>query len=141
MWIEWTWWALALTPVVWILQNILHEGSHLWMAMEHYGLMPKALIPYPHKHGGKWHFSRCTFEEPEGPIPVVDIAPLVMSVVYGLAVAAIMIFMASPFQRSFFLVIVAAPVVDALFWVRGYFWGSPSCDGKAFRAAMKGRRR
>ena len=126
------WWILALVPVAWLVQNCLHELSHLVTAWVVYGRKPLGFFPYPHKHNGKFYFARCRYEQgPETLAPQceIHIAPLTWGAAWfavNLALVLMGLLWALPFA--------VCGLVDALWFVRGYFWSkNPWNDGQRWR--------
>ena len=133
---EWSWWVLAFVPGVWLLQNIYHEGSHLLSVWIHYRLKPLAFWPFPHKHEGRWYLARYVHEQSVTPTPEVYIAPLLFNLFYtaGIIIGAAIILSIKLADPTIFLIpFILAPIIDILFWIYGYLWGSPLTDGKKYK--------
>jgi hypothetical protein len=137
--IEWTWWCLTLLPLAWFLQLTIHELSHLVVGKLDEGLKPTGFHPYPHMHNGKLYFARWSFKIPSGveyeygrKHKPRHIAPFFGGLlVVGLALLAFLFL--SPAGRPWTLPFMVCGLGDALWFWRGYFWGSSKCDGKRWR--------
>jgi hypothetical protein len=135
---DWNWWAFAVVPVAWFLQNCVHELSHLLVGWIWEGRKPLGFWPYPHKHNRKWYFARCLSGAPtktgRSPKPRY-IAPFYAGLLWSAFWTFILLLVASPNWRIFLVPAVATGLVDAGWWWRGFFWGKPYCDGKRWRYA------
>ena len=150
-----TWvWLAIIVPIAWLFENVMHEASHLICAAFK-GCKPLGLYPLAHwAHVGangeveyrwwrpwelwkkpwpdaRWYFARCQYLAPVRAWPphtIIHISPFVwgMSLATGAGLA-------SAFFSIYFLPLAAVGLIDALLWVRGYFWGSASCDGKRWK--------
>ena len=131
-----TWWSvLVLAPFAWLAQNLIHEGSHLFVAKRRYGLAPRALVPFPHRHAGKWYFARCEFDPTYDPIPDVWISPIRFSLIWIVVLNVLGVALLFAGTELWHLVIPfkVAAYIDVVFWLRGRFWGSAMCDGKRWK--------
>jgi hypothetical protein len=131
----WTWWVLALVPVAWLVQNMLHEGSHLlWGWVQ--GLKPLGFWPYPHKHNGKFYFARCRMEpdpEPHLKANPRHIAPFLTGASL-VVILAILLFVVPRGARIWMLPFIATNLVDAFWFWRGYLWSkNPWNDGQRWK--------
>ena len=127
-------WALILLPVAWLLQNTIHEASHLFSAWFFFDRKGEGLWPYPHKYNGRFYFARCAWGGgPFAAMPgnVVWAAPLWGSSM--VLIVAVSLLWAVPGGRWVFVPFIACSLFDIGFWVRGYFWGSRQCDGKRWK--------
>ena len=153
---SWMWIAI-LIPVAWLFENVMHEASHLLTAAFK-GCKPLGLYPFFHwTHYGpageveyrwwrpwelwkkpwsdaRWFFARCRYQPPAffwPPHSLVCIAPFIwgMALFTGTMAATA----ALGFRMLYLLPFAAVGLIDALWWVWGYFWGSPFCDGKRWR--------
>ena len=131
---EWSWLILLLIPIAWIVQNTIHEASHLLVGWWREGRKPIALIPYPHKYNGLFYFARytCSAGSKKDPEDLTDIAPFWAGFIW-LDLQACLMYLTDSFWPLPFAV---AGLIDALFFWWGYFWGSSSCDGKRYRHRM-----
>jgi hypothetical protein len=136
---EWNWWVLAAVLPAWFLQLCIHELSHLLVGWFHEGKKPEGFYPYPHKHEGRFYFARYA----AGPSKFPDsfyvmnhlprhIAPFVAGVLV-LAISLVVFFLLSPAWRVWVLPTAAMGLGDALWFWRGYFWGSKRTDGMRWR--------
>jgi hypothetical protein len=135
--IEWNWWALAVIPVAWFLQNIIHEGGHLFVAWEN-GWKVKGFWPYPHKWNGRWYFARCQWSR-MGPssgwnavLKKVCISPFFTGLMWAV-LCSLAIVLVPSWLRIFGIPFVIAGLFDAGFFWWGYFWGSEMSDGRRYR--------
>lgn len=130
---EWLLALIALLPA-WILQNALHESSHLLVGWIVEGRKPTGLYFWPHTHYGQFYFSRYTSgvaTKSGSPTPRF-IAPFWAATGW----AALSLSLGFVIHVLFFAFTLAA-LVDALWFWRGYFYGSLLCDGKRYRAERK----
>jgi hypothetical protein len=133
---DWNWWAFAVVPVAWFLQNCVHELSHLLVGLVWEGRKPMGFYPYPHKHNGKWYFARYqsgAATKPGRSHRPCLIAPFFGGLIWSALWTALLLFVASPSWRIFLLPAAITGLVDAGWWWRGYFWGRPTTDGKRWR--------
>lgn len=137
MHIEWTWWVLLAIPVAWFLQLVVHEASHLLVGWVDERLKPVGFYPYPHVHEGKFYFARYTA------VPTTDydsgrtgkprhIAPFYAGLVVLLISVVLFLFL-NPQARLWAMPTAMCGLGDAIWFWRGYLWGSPRCDGKRWR--------
>lgn len=126
---------MAMLPVAWVVQNVIHEGSHLFIAAVRYGLKPKALVPVPHKHAGRWYFARCEFEPTAEPIPGVWVAPVQFALVWIVVLSVLSVVLVFTGNSAIIWIIpfALAAYIDIIFWLRGKRWGSKLCDGKRWK--------
>jgi hypothetical protein len=147
-------WLAVLVSVAWLFENVAHEASHLLTAAFK-GCKPLGLYPFFHwTHysptgeveyrwwrpwelwkkpwsDARWFFARCRYVAPTAAWPphtIIHIAPFIWgtSLFVGAGVASI-------FNPIIALPFAGVGLLDALWWVRGYFWGSPFCDGKRWK--------
>ncbi len=129
-----TWIILGvLTLVAWFLQNVIHEGSHALTVK--FALMGKvtSFKPWPNKHNDKWKFASMGWDKTK-PIEPISMdafytAPVSFAIVWIGVLGIITMIIPTIWMIPFIL----APIVDILFWIRGYFWGSNLCDGKQYK--------
>jgi len=133
---DWSWWILFLLPVAWLLQNVAHEGSHLlavrWLCLGVAGGR-MGMIPWPHRYGGRFYFSRCWYEyagQCNG-IQFVHLAPVIMCCCELFVYVLFFVFLG-----LWMLPFIVCAVADLLFWNWGYLFGSADCDGKRYRALL-----
>lgn len=134
---EWPHWTVYIVLLgVWLWQNCVHELSHLLAIWHYHGKRPRGFYPYPHKHGGRFYFARFRCDPYRVPgHPLVYAAPLLGAAIQlGLAVVFISLFFREYTWHS--LVVMLVPVVDAMWWCRGYFWGTEKSDGKRYKVAL-----
>lgn len=137
----WSWWVLLCVPVAWLVQNCLHELSHLLVGLFQ-GLKPSGYYPYPHKHEGRFYFSRYSFDysslkpyqldgfiRPHNPR---HIAPFFAGMLWSGVFVGLM-FLVPVTYRIFLLPFAVFGLIDALWFWRGFFWGGEFCDGKRWR--------
>lgn len=133
---DWNWWALAVVPVAWFVQNCIHELSHLVVGWVWEGRKPLGFWPYPHKHGGKWYFARCLSGEAaikgRSPRPRY-IAPFYAGMLWSIVWTIHLVFMCTDAWRIFVLPFAVTGFIDAAWWWRGYFWGRLTCDGQRWK--------
>ena len=129
------WFAVFLIPA-WFLQLIIHECSHAVSAVLQ-GYKVTGVYPYPHKIDGHLYFARCAVEGlpyPAKPENIFFAAPLL-----GATLPILFIPGAIPFTANVLPVMGALLAMwvmaagDVIWWMRGYWWGSNTCDGKRFR--------
>ena len=139
VWISWNWWVLTLIPVAWLLQNCVHEGSHLIVALLTQGRKPTGFYPYPHMHAGRFHFARFTCGVQRwGNISFAPtlIAPFFAGILMLITMLGIKPLFA-PEHQIFLAPFGVAGFIDAAWWLRGMRWGSEGCDGKRFKEEMR----
>ena len=150
---------VVLILVAWLVENVMHEVSHLFMAKIK-GCVPLGLYPFPHWisyedmedgrwgyrwwrpwelwrkpwPGAKWYFARSLWKQPVKAWPphtIIFISPviwgltLLVSTMVGSAVVR--------FHTLYLLPFAVVGLIDTLWWIRGYFWGSTDCDGKRWK--------
>ena len=134
-----TWLIVAgLFLVAWFWQNVSHELSHLYNGWLWEGIKPLKLIPWPHKHEGRFYFARY-----EGGIATRSgseehrhIAPLWWAInqqVLFLAVIAVDVFLNSAEHWIYFFPFFVCPSVDSLVWIWGALLMRPGTDGMRYR--------
>lgn len=132
---EWNWWVLAAVIPAWLIQNILHESSHLLVGWVHQGLKPLGMWPYPHVHNGRFYFARYRCEPPSAPDPPRTprhAAPMFAGALTAACCVVALVF--APVSARIWLVLPAVTgLVDFLWFWRGFFWGTRRCDGKRWR--------
>jgi len=128
----WNIWVLILIPVAWFLQNCIHEGSHILFGWLDEGIKPLGFYPYPHIHDGQFYFARYTyiaFPIPDEPHLIRHIAPIITNVGM-LLFGAFTLFLT---KSIWILPFMVCALMDALWWIYGYIWGSEKKDGKRWR--------
>jgi len=152
-------WFPILIIVAWLFENVLHEASHLLCATLK-GLKARALYPLPHWvsyedaedglfgyrlwrpwelwkkpwDNAKWFFARCVYDAPEKPWSrhaAIHIAPFVWGITLFIStmIGSTMV----GFRTLYLLPFALVGLIDALWWVRGYFYGSEGCDGQRWK--------
>ena len=153
----WNWWVLALIPFCWIAQNTIHELSHLVSAWFVERLPPRGLWPLWHwvnrDDPSQWRWWRpwelwrrpwpnarfffARFQSDVPASPRRQHHPTFIAPVYAataIVTASLLLVLFGPLSaRIFFVVPGACALIDAANWWRGYFWGSPGCDGQRWR--------
>jgi len=134
----WNWWVFAVVPVAWILQNCIHEFSHMIVGWVTRGEKPAGFYPYPHRRAGIFYFARYSYSVSDSKNSHAPkwIAPFWGGVVW-FVIAGILMLLLSREMRIFVVPFTVAAVVDALFFWRGYFWGTERCDGKRWEKVRK----
>ena len=125
--------ALVCIIPAWFIQNCIHEASHLFFAWKAQGRRAIGFWPYPHIHGDHFFFARCRWGEKtkDGHKGWIFIAPFIFASVW----LVINIFLS--FFHLLFLAFSVVALIDALWFWRGYFFGTKKSDGKRFRESMK----
>jgi len=123
------WWLLMFLPA-WLFQNTVHEAGHLFFAWRA-GRKPLGLWPYPHVHEKRFYFARCAWSS--GP-PLSPKSDIMAAPIYGVMVVEILVGIALivvPYEYWLWILPFAlCAVIDALWWVRGLFFGSRRCDAQ-----------
>lgn len=128
------WYLLVgLGLVAWFCQNVTHELSHLWSGWLWEGRRPKKLIPWPHKHQGRWYWARYESDvalkngsprhRHSAPLRWASIQFITSMTIYCVTVWKGIdgwIYL-TPF--------VLAPLVDACVWMWGYLLDRKDTDG------------
>lgn len=133
---EWSWYILLLIPIAWLVQNVLHELSHLIAAYISFNASPKIFKPYPHMYNGRFYFARTEFKydykdfrdaiiDPS----TVDIAPFISGIFW----AGLLTLLSLGFNTLCLLSFIACNIIDSLFFWYTYIWGSFKSDGKKWR--------
>lgn len=132
---------LLLIPTIilsWFIQNCIHELSHLaaaWLIDER---LPYGFYPYPHKYKEKFYFAR--YRVWPGPTKLskwVHIAPCIAAGVETFIILILLGLLSFPWWSIFLFPLLIAAQVDAIWFWRGYFWGSKNCDGKQWKRARE----
>lgn len=149
---DWNWWVLLTGLVAWLLQNVVHEGSHAVVAkLRHKDVIITGFFPLPvwlyKGQGAFWkpwapktrpwpgahlHMAGITWDRMPGQRPWVHFAPHFGGAAMVLLTLPLFI-LADPSWRLLVLPFLIAPVVDVGNWWRTYFWGSKHTDGKKWR--------
>mgnify|MGYP001279513079 CR=1 FL=1 len=133
---SWNWWVLVLVIPGYWLQLVLHELSHVVVGWIHEKRKPTGFYPYPHCHEGRFYFARYSLGPGKfgkyyylRPGLPRHVAPMWAGLIWGTAwwVLAVV------FESVWFLPFAICGIGDALWFWRGYFWGTPGCDGKRWR--------
>lgn len=137
----WPHWSVYVVLfAAWFWQNAVHELSHLIAAWRYHRAKPLGFYPYPHKYKGRFYFARYECEPfPLPGHPWVHAAPVVGALVQYLVVAWALLFLEFCEVGDlwwYWAVLTLCPIVDMLWWVRSYYWGSPESDGWRFKASI-----
>lgn len=130
--------AVACVVVFWIIQNCVHEGSHILAALSEEGRKPKGFWPFPGIRDGRWYFAYCSYGEKRwstGEPWAIHSAPM-RSAVCVFSISAVLTYMihSSGYGRWWIgLIPSGMSAIDFLFFWYGYFWGSKYTDGKKYR--------
>jgi hypothetical protein len=138
----------AVLLLSWFYVTVMHEVSHA-IVVKIRGAKRVRIYPFWHWYcplTGAWrwqllpppskprklYFARFSYEgveQPKGPKNWQDIAPLQMDVITSL--------LAFPVGLGFDpwagLILIGCAVIDALVWMRGYYWGKAHTDGYKYR--------
>jgi len=127
-------WFFYMLPIAWLFQNTVHEVSHLFFALRRHNRTPLGLWPYPHRYNGRFYFARCAWDGGpiEGKRDIVWVAPLVGAALVGV-LAALAVLAQPQSVANGALAFTVCAMIDAIWWFRGYLWGSRSSDGKRWR--------
>lgn len=145
---------LLLIPLLifaWLLQNIIHEFSHLSVGYITEKLKPKGFYPLPHWlnletdewrlwrpwelqkkpwKNAKFYFARYRTNK-RSTKKYICIAPFIADKVIILSI--ILVFLIKFKVVVWLLPFMLTSGIDAVWFWRGYFWGSSTCDGKRWR--------
>lgn len=137
-WLATYWpWLIGVTLVSWLVQNALHEGSHVLMGYLIEGRKPEVFRPFPGYLHGRFVFAYYQMGRAEktGSAAPRHLAPFVAGILWALTWAGLggaQIAAERPWGVLLFVPAVCG-LIDALFWGWGYLWGSKDCDGKRYR--------
>lgn len=125
-------WLLLVVPVAWFIQNCIHEGSHLFFGWLIEGRKPLEFKPWPHMYERRFYFARCTGgpATKDGFPHIRHAGPILVNGPYMMLTSGLMIL------HIAFGILTLCALVDTLFWLYGFFWGSEFSDGKRFRKAV-----
>jgi hypothetical protein len=149
---DWNWWVFLTAVVAWLLQNVVHEGSHALVARVKYDVRVARFFflpawfssegdefwkpwsptkPYP---DARFVFAGVVWkgEIPHEKHSLVSFAPNLGALVV-VAVAGVLMAFLPPSWRLLVLPFLIAPLIDVLVWWRGYFWGGENTDGYRWR--------
>lgn len=129
-------WFFYMLPLAWLLQNVVHEASHLLFACGFHNRKPLGLWPYPHKYAGKFYFARSSWSgAPEkGKYDPLWLSPLLGTVVVAMSAGIVMLaYLGCPDVKYGASAFIMCAFVDTLWWVEGFLWGAPHRDGKRWR--------
>lgn len=123
--------------IAWILQNCIHELSHLYFAWKVHNRKPLGFYPYPHFYMSKFYFARCSFVGPleTKPKDLIWISPVIWSsfLLFSYCIIAVILH-----EMSIFITcLMFCSVCDILWWFRGLLWGSDQTDGKRWLNGSK----
>jgi hypothetical protein len=130
----WNWWVLTLVPVAWLLQNCLHEFSHLVIGWIDQGLKPIGFYPWPHYYEGNFYFARCVQGEPaqlDKPHKLRWLAPFIFCIIQ--MILLVVLYLCIPVLRLWLIPFLVCSIVDCVWWWRGFFFGKNTCDAKRWR--------
>jgi hypothetical protein len=127
---EWIIFVLMI-PVLWFLQNFIHEGSHLLAGWIVEGRKPLKLIPWPHKFAYRFYFARyeCGFATKDGPVLYRHAAPYIVGSTILTMFSCIAIWTNSLYVLAFGIF----PFIDCIVWLYGYVFNRPGTDGFRFK--------
>lgn len=136
---EW-YWYIILVVVLYLLQNTIHEGSHLLTAWITEGRRPLAFWPFVHRYKKRWYFARCVWgyaTKPNASAKYKYFSPVVAGNI-TLFVWVCMLPGRGVDTKLFWLALFGASfaLFDVLFWIYGYVWGTEQSDGKRYRKAV-----
>lgn len=142
------WWdlvaALAVLPLAWLVQNLVHEGAHLVVGWVVEGRRPTVLIPWPHRYDGRFYFARCDSGpatkpgSPKArflaPLKAAKILAVVALVATGISLEAAWTVPAWGVHVWALIVpFFLCPFVDLHWWMRGFLLQRPGTDGDRYR--------
>jgi len=133
--IEWSWMVLAVVPLAILLQNLLHELSHVFVGMRREGREPKELVIWPHRFNDKWYWARTLHGPPRrrDPSRLMHLAPVWQSLFVCL-VTGILFLILPPAQKIFVLPSFGAAAATIIyFWWCYFFTKNPYTDGYRYR--------
>ncbi len=132
------WTVLPVAIAAWLFQNFTHEAGHVFFAKRK-GCQDTKIYPYPHLFKGKFYFARAYWKQPFmkwDKKEMVWLSPIITSTLVILAATFIMFAVPERFH-IYLLCFVVAGAVDHLWWIRGFFFGTDSSDGKRWRYGDK----
>jgi len=122
------------------MQLVMHEGAHLLAAWLDQGLKPIGFYPYPHWYKGKFYFARYKVEdpvEPEEKYNTRHLAPVPLAIIHSVILAGLLGTFWCWWGATIIVPFLIMAQGDIAWWIRGYFWGTPTCDGKRWRYGDK----
>lgn len=123
------------------LVNLSHEGAHWFFAKVFYGIDGR-IKPYWHydREEKKWKSPRYFADEPlpVAPGAIHRIAPIIFDTLWLLIIGGVWgsVGKVGKIQLG---ILACGFVFDFLWFWRGYFWGTPHCDGKRWRYGVSQR--
>jgi hypothetical protein len=132
-----TWHLIPTLLIAWLVQNTIHEVSHLLAGWIFEGRKPLGLWPYPHRYQGRWYFARYRSgpAKRSDPTATRHIVPFYA----GLIWITVSLFAAVLLPEHLWLYCMPftlCATVDALFFWWGFYWGSPESDGQRYRGMV-----
>lgn len=127
--------VLALFPIAWFLQNVLHEASHLLLGWLVEGRVPRSLKPWPHRRGGRFYFASydCGEATKTGGAAWRHAAPMFMC---GLEIVVCVALLFAGLGQSWLWPFAVCAFVDAYTWLWGFAMQRPGTDGAQFTASL-----
>ena len=121
---------LALFPVAWFLQNLIHEGSHLLVGWLVEGRKPTKMIPWPSIRSGRLYFGYYEMGKAtkRGSPLWRHVAPLFSSWI----LMTIFIELLTSTGNFMFAPFFICALVDYSVWMFGYIVEKDGTDGQAF---------
>lgn len=151
---EWNWWVLLVALPAWLLQNIIHEGSHALTARVKYHIRLKAFYPLPawfsplgeHQWWKPWAptkkpwpdarfvFAGVVWEKavPHKKYSFVLFAPNLGALIISVLALSWML-QVDAYWRILFLPFMIAPAIDMIVWWSGVFRNKTTTDGYKWR--------
>ena len=75
--------AIAAVLLSWFMQNVIHEASHMFVAIAK-GYVPLEFRPYPVFRHGRWFFAYCRYDaRGETPPRIIHIAPFIGGMIHN----------------------------------------------------------
>jgi hypothetical protein len=93
------------------------------------------IIPYPHIFNKRFFFARCEWKQPFAkwkPNEIVWLAPVISALII-ISIAGTFSITTSNKYIAYTLCFLIAGVIDLSWWISGYFFGTPYCDGKKWK--------
>ena len=127
-------WLFLTIPLAWILQNIIHELSHLLVGKIIEGRRMKKLIFWPHKYEGRLYFARYEsgYATKKASEKARHLAPALTASILSFLYACI-IAMLSPILKIVIAPFFIACLIDIIIWFKGYYQNKLYTDGYYYR--------
>lgn len=119
----------------WLIQNVVHELGHLIFAKVFCRYKAIDLIPWPHKYKNSFVFARCEYL-PTYPRSEKECMIHVSPILVGIPLA-ILFLVLGILVSPYFFILFGYQLIDILFWVYGFIFGTDYADGKRFKNAVK----